>query len=164
MTSNQIMFYVNLQKAQDYAQAHGCIVSPAKPAIKNTGLFADAGIDLFAAYAFSVLPNQYVVVDSFVSVLMPIGVAGMLWPRGGDVFLVGSGIIDTGYTGTIKVKIINPFPETLSFEIGDSIGQLVLFVKGVVSSPELVEVSGDALNNAELSGATRGQDGRINKQ
>lgn len=161
-TENKIIYYVDKEKAKQKSNETGKRIEPRHPVIKNVGLFSDAGIDLFAAHDFVIPPHDYVVVDSFVGVFMPSGVAGLLWPRGGDEFLLGSGVVDTGYTGTIKAKIINPYNKEMRFGIGDSIGQLVLFVKGVHSSPELQEVDRDTGLQSKQKEQVRGDDGRIN--
>jgi deoxycytidine triphosphate deaminase len=115
---------------------------------------------LFAANEFVVPPHSAYIADSFVGFVMDVGIAGLVWPRGGDLFLVGAGVIDTGYVGTIKVKIINPYSEPMHFTSGSSIGQLVLFKKAFVQPPELVLIEKDEVTS--ISG--RGDDGRINAQ
>jgi dUTPase len=160
--ANEIVYYVDYEKAQDKQEAKGIKIEPAHPVIKNDGMFSDAGIDLFAAHDFSVEPHSFTVVDTFVGVIMPAGVAGLLWPRGGDIFILGSGVIDTGYTGTIKVKIVNPYNTVMNFTLGSSIGQLVFFNKGIHSMPELREVTKVYSEQYNLYMEKRGDDGRIN--
>jgi dUTP pyrophosphatase len=164
--TNKILFAIDYEKASLKEKELGVKIIPCLPQIKNTGLYADAGIDLFAAYPFTVPPHDFRVVDSFVVLLMPVGVAGFIWPRGGDLFLVGSGVIDTGYTGTIKVRIVNPYSTEMRWSYGDSIGQVVLFRKGVLSFPALEEV--DKVRALQLvqeisDEQGRGDDGRINQ-
>jgi dUTPase len=157
-----INYYVDREKADQKSKELKIEITPKQPVIKNVGLFSDAGADIFAAYEFIVPPHDYLVVDSFVGFIMPSGVAALVWPRGGDSFLVGSGVIDTGYTGTIKVKIVNPYKKALVFSAGDSIGQVVFFLKGIHSSPELQEISKVSIESFSAFAYERGEDGRIN--
>lgn len=154
----KIAYYIDFEKVeQKQASGEYGTISITPPAIKNSGVFSDAGIDLFAQYDFTVTAGSMRIVETFTGIYMPLGVAGLIWPRGGDNFLVGAGVIDTGYTGTIKVKIINPYAEDMSFKAGDSVGQLVMFVKGVTSDPELHEVP----KGSAHSEAARQESGRI---
>jgi len=129
---------------------------PVKPVVKHTGTWGDAGIDLFAPHEFAVLPHSQYIVNTYVGFVFEAGEAGLIVPRGGDSFLVGSGLIDTGYTGTIHVRIINPYKETLVFKRGDSVGQLVRFRK---ADPDGIDLERGA--PPERTKSPRGRAGRI---
>ena len=151
-------FYVDSQKAAE--KVPGSI--PVKPVIKNpTGMFGDVGVDLFAAYDFIVEPHSMYITDTFIGFLFDVNTAGQIWPRSGDNFLVGAGIIDTGYVGTVKVKIINYTNYVMEFKQGDSVGQMVLFTRAYIEGPELKEVDKEA---AGMLKTDRGENGRINTQ
>jgi dUTPase len=157
---SKVVFYIDTEKVKSDTIEKGWIITPHNPVVKTTGLFGDAGIDLFAAYDFVIPPHSYKIVNSYIGVLFDAGVAGLLFPRGGDLFLLGSGVIDTGYTGSIRSKIINPYAEEMIFKAGDSIGQLVLFTKASVDGYTLNEIDQNQVNIV----TERGKDGRIVNQ
>jgi dUTP pyrophosphatase len=116
----------------------------------------DAGYDLHAAEALSLLPGQRASVGTGVAVAIPGGHAGLVLPRSGlaarhGIALVNApGLIDAGYRGEVRVLLLNtdtrhPF----DVAVGDRIAQLVLVRHAV---PELVEV-------AELGESARGAGG-----
>jgi len=149
---------VNYSKAEEKAKEWGIDVEPVHPVIKSSvgGLYGDAGIDLFVGYRI-VIPSQTVVmVESFVGFAFEPGVGGFLFPRSSDWFLLGAGVIDTGYTGTIKAKMYNPLKVDLILDHGDSMGQLVLFQKAFVDTPDLIEVTKEQINVMSERGDTGG--------
>ena len=92
------------------------------------------------------------VIDTGVHIQLPPNTAGVLMSKSGLNIkdgIVSDGLIDQGYTGSIKVKLYNHGTEAKSFARGDKISQLVvlpvLYVK-----VELVE---------EIEGGDRGNDG-----
>ena len=99
------------------------MLQPVPPRIENE---TDAGIDLFSPLDFDLPAHETVVVDTFVVFEMPFGSVGLIWPRGGDRHLIGAGVIDEGYRGTIKVRVINPYATPLVFMQGGSLGQMVI--------------------------------------
>jgi len=117
---SEILDYLN----KEFPEGKGFDFDLKHPVVANPG--EDVGIDLFAPYSFAVQPHAYRNVNSFVKFEFPYGVYGMVKPRGRDNFLTGSGVVDTGYTGPIIVKIVNYTDKVMSFEIGDSLGQLAL--------------------------------------
>lgn len=133
-------------------------VEPIFPSVKHTGYYGDAGVDLYTPIDFTVEPGSFRVIDTYVGFRFSVGIAAIVKPRGGDVHLVGSGVIDTGYTGTIKVRVVNPYKEKLEFKRGDSIGQLVPFVKAFSDGMELVEFE---KKHDWVGGMGRGDTGRI---
>lgn len=152
-----------LLNAVDIAAKKGISVAeaetmlPIRPSVKTLGVLGDCGVDLFAPYPFTVQSGTYKIVDTFLGFKLEPGIGALVWPRGGDVHLIGSGVIDTGYSGSIKVKVVNPYSSDLSFERGDSLGQLVPFVKAYLDGIELEETE-SGWQNSE-----RGQQGRINQ-
>lgn len=114
--------------------------SPIRPRVNNGGVLGDCGVDLFSPYAVEIEPHSMVTINTFVCFKFDIGTAGLIWPRGGDKFLVGSGVIDTGYTGPIYVRVYNTSSQRLVINRGDSVGQLVPFIKPYVDGIDLEEV------------------------
>lgn len=74
--------------------------------------FTDAGADLFSTEAVVIEPSIMKMVDSGVAVSIPSGYVGLVYSRSGQgklrVHLAnGTGVIDSGYTGNIKVMLVN---------------------------------------------------------
>jgi len=156
--SKILKFYVDYGKLED-AERFGMDAKVTVPSIKNTGYLGDAGIDLAAPYPVTVAAHSFKVIDTFIGFEFPEGVFGLLFPRGGDTFLLGAGVIDTGYTGTIKCKVINPYNTDMEFNVGDSVGQLILVEMPFCEPPELVADTKENIRESE-----RGDSGRITSE
>ena len=119
----------------------------------------DAGLDLRTPYEFYVYPHRSVVIDTGVHVDIPAGLVGMLKSKSGlnvRNSIVGEGVIDAGYTGSIRVKLYNHGDNTVYFEVGDKITQLVIMP--VYIPDELVVV--DSFGNTERGDGGFGSTGR----
>lgn len=119
---------------------------------------ADAGYDLRTPEAFRVYGGSYVTVDTGVHVQIPEGYVGFLKSKSGlNVIhnLTGEGVIDSGYTGSIRVKLYNKGYEAKQFERGDKIIQLVLLP---ILKPDIVIV--DSLEETERGDGGFGSTGR----
>lgn len=90
----------------------------------------DAGMDLKSPTLEWVPPHGSVVIDTGVHVELPYGTVGMLKSKSGlnvKYGIVSEGVIDEGYTGSIKVKLYNHSDnEDVFIEPGDKITQLVV--------------------------------------
>ena len=92
----------------------------------------DAGLDLQARQAVVLAPGERLSVPTGIAVAIPDGYAGLVLPRSGHarrsgIGLVNSpGLIDSGYRGEIEVLLINHGDESVRFEAGDRIAQLVI--------------------------------------
>ena len=87
----------------------------------------DAGLDLYAMEDGIVYGSK--VFDTGVHVQIPQGYYGEIRSRSGLLFkhdLTTDGTIDAGYTGSIKVKLINHLNYPYMVKAGDKIAQLVL--------------------------------------
>ena len=89
----------------------------------------DAGWDLYSSERSFVISSKRKVVSTAISLVIPDGYVGLIWPRSGlaakkgiDVF---AGVIDSGYRGEIKVCLYNS--SEINFEInkGDRIAQII---------------------------------------
>tara|TARA_R110000787_G_scaffold254915_1_gene360244 strand:- start:199 stop:627 length:429 start_codon:yes stop_codon:yes gene_type:complete len=89
----------------------------------------DAGWDLYSSEQSFVISSKRKVVSTSISLAIPDGHVGLIWPRSGlaakkgiDVF---AGVIDSGYRGEIKVCLYNS--SEINFEInkGDRIAQII---------------------------------------
>lgn len=119
----------------------------------------DAGADLKSTTDTSIPPGAMRVVDTGVSVKIPIGYVGLVFSRSSmgkvQVTLANSvGVIDESYRGNIKVMIQNNSPDKY-YEIkkGDRICQLVLMP---IIFPEVLEYVG---SNEDWLNTDRGNGG-----
>lgn len=90
---------------------------------------ADAGADIRTPIPVTVMPHSAVIVDTGVHVEIPEGYVGMLKSKSGlnvNQSILTEGVIDHGYTGTIRVKLYNHGDRTVMFDRGDKITQLVI--------------------------------------
>ena len=116
----------------------------------------DAGLDLHAAEAASLVPGGRASVGTGLAVAIPDGCAGLVLPRSGlaarhGIALVHApGLVDAGYRGELRVLLLNT-DRSERFEIapGDRIAQLVV-VRHELADPEEV---------ASLEGTSRGAGG-----
>jgi len=103
----------------------------------------DAGFDLVACEEVALEPGERAVVPTGLAVAIPDGFAGLVLPRSGHaarhgVGVVNSpGLIDSGYRGEIKVILVNHGDESVRFERGVRIAQLMITP---VPQIDLVEV------------------------
>lgn len=90
---------------------------------------ADAGMDLRTPVAFKMIVGERVLVDTGVHVEIPYGFVGYVLPKSGLAsrgILAEVGTIDSGYTGSIKVNLVNTDEFVHLFEVGDKIAQVVI--------------------------------------
>lgn len=119
---------------------------------------ADAGYDIRTPVRFGLLPGQYSTIDTGVHIAIPKGYVGFLKSKSGlniKNSIVGEGVIDSGYTGSIKVKLYNFGSRNKMFELGDKIIQLVILP---VCTPKLRQV--DKLDDTERGSNGFGSTGR----
>lgn len=89
----------------------------------------DAGADLRAPIDTIVHARGSRVIDTGVHIQLPHGYVGMLKSKSGLNVrhgITSEGVIDEGYTGSIKVKIYNHSEKDYVIERGDKITQLVI--------------------------------------
>lgn len=101
----------------------------------------DGGMDIRTPIDFTVGANNSAVVETGVHIAIPYGYVGFLKAKSGLNVLydiVGEGVIDSGYSGEIKVKLYNNnLFKDKHFKRGEKIIQLVVLP---VELPELVLV------------------------
>lgn len=94
------------------------------------GYDADAGLDLRTPKRVVVYPNDSVTINTGVHVEIPFGYFGKLESKSGLNVKHGivshGGVIDSGYTGPIVVKLYNHGKKKYVFEEGDKIVQLII--------------------------------------
>lgn len=118
---------------------------------------ADAGYDLYAKESRIIFPSMSFTFDTGVHVAIPEGFVGMVKSKSGlnvKHGLQSEGVIDSGYTGSIRVKIYNHGLDPVSIEVGQKISQLVILP---IITPELELV--DELDETERGGGGFGSTG-----
>lgn len=113
---------------------------------------ADAGYDLRTPIGIEILSHGSITVDTGVHMAIPKGYVGFLKSKSGldvNYNLTGTGVVDSGYTGSIKVKLYNHSKMSHAFAKGDKLIQIVLLP---IFTPELELVD-------ELDDTDRGENG-----
>jgi len=112
----------------------------------------DAGADLCCMEGVTIMAGDSVLVDTGVHVELPHGTVGMLKSKSGLNCMLActtTGVIDEGYTGSIKVRVYNHGAFPKEFKAGDKVTQLVVVP---VTYPTYVE-------SESIDGGERGDDG-----
>jgi dUTP pyrophosphatase len=115
----------------------------------------DTGFDIYAKYDFTVPPTTgwihgdiadidvgAATHDTGVHIQIPKGYTGLLKSKSGlnvKHGLTSEGVIDSGYTGSIRVKLYNHTSKAYKFQKGDKISQLAIMPIADVN--KLVEVT-----------------------
>lgn len=118
----------------------------------------DAGLDLYSPVDVVIMPQASAVIDTGVHVALPEGSVGFLKSKSGlnvKHGILGEGVIDVGYTGSIRVKLYNHGEEGYYIQRGDKITQLVILP---VILPDLEQV--DRLEDTERGCGGFGSTGR----
>lgn len=106
------------------------------------GHSTDAGMDLKTPKKILVDSRSSVVVDTGVHIELPPNTVGMLKSKSGlnvKYGITSEGVIDVGYTGSIKAKLYNHSNKPVAFEAGDKITQLVILPIVIPDELEVVE-------------------------
>lgn len=101
----------------------------------------DAGLDLYAKEEQIVPAKDSAIFDTGVHVELPDNTVGMIKSKSGlnvKHGLTSEGVIDVGYTGSIRVKLYNHSGYDYKVNKGDKISQLVI-MPIVIPELELVE-------------------------
>ena len=89
---------------------------------------ADAGFDLYAIEGLVIPGKGCGIFDTGVHFEIPKGYVGFLKSKSGlniKYGILGEGVIDSGYTGSVVVKLYNDSPFNYQIEAGDKISQIV---------------------------------------
>ena len=110
-----------------------------------------AGMDLYADGDADAGPGDVVSIATGISVAIPEGYAGLVWPRSGLAFKRGvqvlAGVVDADYRGEVRVLLTAQAP--MQINRGDRIAQLLIQPVGMCGVKEV----------SELPDTTRGVDG-----
>lgn len=89
-----------------------------------------AGADLRASVPVTIPPGGRAAVATGISVEIPAGHVGLVWPRSGLAVRNGidtlAGVIDSDYRGEVKVVLVNHGQEAFAVAAGDRIAQLLV--------------------------------------
>ena len=111
-----------------------------------------AGLDLYAAHGETILGRRHRIIGTGISVAIPGGHVGLIWPRSGLAARYGldvlAGVIDADYRGEIRVVLANHGQIDVDIEAGERIAQLLI---QPITMLEPIE--------AELDDTDRGQSG-----
>ena len=127
----------------------------------------DAGIDVYSAEDVSLQPGARHLTGTGLAVRIPPGFVGLMHPRSGLAHKAGlsmvntPGTIDAGYTGELKVNLINHDPaEPIDIRRGDRIAQLLVQCVELwpVREVESVAELGESARGAKGFGSTGGHD------
>ncbi|MDO8428437.1 MAG: dUTP diphosphatase [Candidatus Diapherotrites archaeon] len=116
---------------------------------------SDAGMDLYACEETVILPGQWKMVSTGISIEMPHGLEAQVRPRSGLAAKHGlsvlntPGTIDPDYRGEIKVILINFGSQEYKVEFGHKIAQMVF---NKIEKPKIETVD-------QLSETQRGEKG-----
>ena len=120
---------------------------------------ADAGLDLFSPVEVFIPARQSVTIDTLVHIELPENTVGFLKSKSGMNVKYGiqsgEGVIDVGYTGSIRVKLYNHSGRWYTVNKGDKISQLVILP---ILTPDLELV--DELDETERGTGGFGSTGR----
>lgn len=89
----------------------------------------DGGFDLYSPEKAVVFAGGSVCIDTGVHVQLPPGTAGLLVSKSGlnvKNNVTNTGLIDEGYTGSIRVKLYNHGNQIVRIEPGQKISQLLI--------------------------------------
>jgi len=88
-----------------------------------------AGLDMYACQSAVIGAGKRNLVDTGVSIAIPHGYVGLIWPRSGLALKkgldVGAGVIDSDYRNVIGVLLFNHTDDPYRVEPGDRIAQII---------------------------------------
>ncbi len=119
----------------------------------------DAGLDLKSYYDVILHAGETKTLRTGVAILIPLGYMGLIMPKSRSDYLIGGKVIDAGYTGEIKVKIVNTSGRTLALAYGDEIAQLIVVP---IETPSVRQVAKETLIQMGKEMSDRGKEGGIN--
>ena len=146
-----------LQEIEDFQRRYGTKL-PIKVKLDSDALLptrahdADAGYDLYARETAWIEPNGSYTFDTGVHVAIPQNYVGMVKGKSSlnmNCNTVTEGVVDSGYTGSIRVKLYNHGASGYYISKGQKIAQLVFMP---IFTPELEVVD-------ELEATERGDGG-----
>lgn len=90
----------------------------------------DAGADLYAVENYTLHPGDRMAIETGVSLAIPEGFYGQVAPRSGlaakNGVMTMAGVIDSAYTGPVKVLLFNSSQYSVTISVGDRVAQLII--------------------------------------
>ncbi|KAG9009672.1 Deoxyuridine 5'-triphosphate nucleotidohydrolase [Tulasnella sp. JGI-2019a] len=112
-----------------------------KATLPKRGSALAAGYDLYSAEQKIIPAKGKALVDTQISIAVPVGTYGRVAPRSGlaSKFMIdtGAGVIDADYRGVVFVLLFNHSDKDFTVEPGDRVAQLII---EKIQTPEVVEV------------------------
>ncbi|QRV80272.1 dUTP diphosphatase [Ceratobasidium sp. AG-Ba] len=112
-----------------------------KAKLPTRGSALAAGYDLYSAEKKVIPARGKALVDTQISIAVPLGTYGRIAPRSGlaskHMIDTGAGVVDADYRGILFVLLFNHADQDFTVEEGDRIAQLIL---EKIVTPEVVEV------------------------
>ncbi|QRW22316.1 dUTP diphosphatase [Rhizoctonia solani] len=130
-----------------------------KAKLPTRGSALAAGYDLYSAEQKTIPARGKALVDTQISIAVPVGTYGRVAPRSGlaSKFMIdtGAGVIDADYRGVVFVLLFNHSDQDFQVEEGDRIAQLII---EKIQTPEVMEVQDleETLRGAGGFGSTGG--------
>lgn len=113
----------------------------------------DAGLDLSSVETLEIPPGEWKLIETGIAIALPLGGYGRIAPRSGlaakNGIFVNGGVVDFGYTQSLKVILYNASKVPFQVVSGDRIAQLIV---EQILLPTVVEVD-------ELDDTDRGTKG-----
>lgn len=107
------------------------LVSP-NAVVPTYGSKCAAGMDLYSSDTYSIAPGETVLVHTGISMEIPDGYFGAIYPRSGLATKRGLrlancvGVVDSDYRGEVMVALHNDSTDTQLVELHDRIAQMVI--------------------------------------
>jgi len=119
----------------------------------------DIGYDIYSCNQYKLIPKEVTFIETGLAIELPIGCAGFILPRSGlaskhSITSINSpGLIDPGYTGEIKIPLINHSDEIYNLKKGERFAQLVL-IEVNNANFKVVEKLNDSIRSDKGFGST----------
>jgi dUTP pyrophosphatase len=90
----------------------------------------DAGMDLYTLDEIIIQPREKVIIPTGLAMNLPVGYVALVWDKSSIAIQKGlknlGGVFDSGYTGEIKIGLINLSNEIVIIEKGAKFVQLLI--------------------------------------
>lgn len=113
-----------------------------------------AGLDLYSCESSVIPPRSRKLISTGIKIKIPNNCYARVSPRSGlsvNGIDVGAGVVDSDYTGIVKVLLINNKDEYYNVDVGDRIAQLIL--------EQIFNDSFVVIEESELESSERGEGG-----
>ena len=90
----------------------------------------DAGLDLHTTVSADIAPMCRAKLHTGLSIALPVGTVGLIWPRSklANEWGLGilGGVVDCDYRGEVMISVINHGHKTIELRAGDKVGQIII--------------------------------------